>query len=201
LLLCSMMVVRLAVCIGFVAQYTRFAHAGGVNSSVGGCEDAVGGGNDVSIISYNLYWWCVSDEYGNCPQFANGEGWRILYANLNKNHPFDLMGLQECDKPEQIVQNSGYAGCMGYSGIADAALAWNTGKFTQLDKPGSAVVARDQYGDRYIQWVRLKVKTTGSTIFFANTHGPLGQCNGEAGERLAANYINAIKANKQPKTT
>ena len=49
------------------------------------------------VVTYNLYWWCVSDEYGNCPQYAAGKGFQQLYSRLRENGPFDLIGFQECD--------------------------------------------------------------------------------------------------------
>ena len=49
------------------------------------------------MVTYNLYWWCVSDEYGNCPQYAAGKGFQQLYSRLRENGPFDLIGFQECD--------------------------------------------------------------------------------------------------------
>merc|ERR1712007_85009 len=63
---------------------------------------------------------------------------------------------------------------------------------------GQVKVAQDKFGDRYMNWVRLAVKATGKTLFFANTHGPLEQCNGEQGPLIAQNYINAIKSNREP---
>ena len=49
------------------------------------------------VVTYNLYWWCVSDEYGNCPQNKDGKGFQKLFARIQQNGPFDLIGFQECD--------------------------------------------------------------------------------------------------------
>ena len=49
------------------------------------------------VVTYNLYWWCVSDETGRCPQYAGGKGFAQIYARLQQNGPFDLIGFQECD--------------------------------------------------------------------------------------------------------
>jgi hypothetical protein len=75
-------------------------------------------------------------------------------------------------------------------------MAWSNSKYTRLND-GFSVVASDQYGARVLNWVRLQ-EVDGSTIFFANTHGPLGQADGQAGENLANNYINAVESNIQP---
>ena len=50
------------------------------------------------------------------------------------------------------------------------------------------LMAQDKYGKRLMNWVRLRETATNASIFFANTHGPLGQCGGEAGAQAAANY-------------
>mmetsp|Transcript_38074 Transcript_38074/g.75498 ORF Transcript_38074/g.75498 Transcript_38074/m.75498 type:complete len:442 (+) Transcript_38074:92-1417(+) len=149
----------------------------------------------VQVISYNLYWWCVSDEYGNCPQFANGRGFNMLYDTIKRNGPVDLIGFQECDNVAQVLGGSSMApGFSSYAAPGDAPMAWNSQKFFKIGGPGQVWVAHDQYGNRFMNWVRLQVQGSSQTVFFANSHGPLNGCGPDLGNR----YLAGVNANKQP---
>ncbi|CAJ1444685.1 unnamed protein product, partial [Effrenium voratum] len=153
------------------------------------------------VVTYNLYWWCVSDEYGNCPQNADGKGFQGIYNRLQQNGPFDLIGFQECDDVGKIISGSGLATSFEYYTPAkgnDAAMAWQHEKFRAIEGPGVHWVARDKYGDRNVNWVRLQVVGSNTVIFFANTHGPLDQCGGKPGKTVAANYLSAVNQHKKP---
>ncbi|CAJ1388724.1 unnamed protein product, partial [Effrenium voratum] len=52
----------------------------------------------------------------------------------------------------------------------------------------------DKWGDRFLNWVRLKDHTTHTAIFFANTHGPLKQCGDHI---VAENYLKAVEGAKK----
>lgn len=149
----------------------------------------------IQVISYNLYWWCVSDEQRNCPQNANGKGFREIYDRVENggDGPFDLIGFQECDNIGQIIGGAGLSGRFDYyDAPGDAKMAWDNQKYFKIGGPGQVWVANDQYGNRYMDWVRLQVRATGQTVFFANTHGPLNGCGRDLGNR----YIDGIKSNK-----
>lgn len=149
----------------------------------------------VRVISYNLYWWCVSDEYGNCPQFANGRGFGMLYDTIKRHGPVDLIGFQECDNVGQILGGSSLAPSFSYyAAPGDGPMAWSNQKFFKIGGPGQVWVASDQYGNRFMNWVRLQVQGSSQTVFFANTHGPLNGCGPDLGGR----YLAGINANKQP---
>eukprot|EP00929_Paragymnodinium_shiwhaense_P095011 TRINITY_DN55958_c0_g2_i1.p1 TRINITY_DN55958_c0_g2~~TRINITY_DN55958_c0_g2_i1.p1 ORF type:complete len:352 (+),score=52.85 TRINITY_DN55958_c0_g2_i1:79-1134(+) len=154
----------------------------------------------VNVITYNLFWWCVSDEYKNCPQFAGGLGFQQLYSRINMHGPFDLIGFQECDNVGQVIGGLGLTGKFEYyTDPVDGPMAWNGQKFQLIPgSSGSVVIGSDQYGDRYVNFVRLTVLETGGTIFFANVHGPLGHCDGAAGDSVANAYIGAIQSRIQP---
>ena len=106
-------------------------------------------GLKVAVATYNLYWWCaaqtpehrpearlvatlalqlrcVSDKFGNCPQFAYGRGFQQLYQRIASN-PVDLFGFQECDDVEQVMAGAGLANFGYYStpGGNDAPMAWS----------------------------------------------------------------------------
>ncbi|CAJ1380436.1 unnamed protein product [Effrenium voratum] len=162
---------------------------------------ATGNGQPLVVVTYNLYWWCVSDEYGNCPQNADGKGFQGIYNRLQQNGPFDLIGFQECDDVGKIISGSGLATSFEYYTPAkgnDAAMAWQHEKFRAIEGPGVHWVARDKYGDRNVNWVRLQVVGSNTVIFFANTHGPLDQCGGKPGKTVAANYLSAVNQHKKP---
>eukprot|EP00929_Paragymnodinium_shiwhaense_P118998 TRINITY_DN90891_c0_g1_i1.p1 TRINITY_DN90891_c0_g1~~TRINITY_DN90891_c0_g1_i1.p1 ORF type:complete len:723 (+),score=152.59 TRINITY_DN90891_c0_g1_i1:83-2251(+) len=160
------------------------------------CGDVGDDQTILNVITYNQYWWCVSNRYGNCGKFSNGNGFRELYSRIQLNHPFDLAGFQECDHLAQIVQNSGYANCFDSyaphgAGRSDIGMMWNKKKFSHISH-GNVVIAKDKYGERHLDWVRLQVAKSAKTVYFANTHGPLEQCWGEDGTQVANNYVNAI---------
>lgn len=150
------------------------------------------------VVSYNLYWWCVSDEYRNCPQFSSGKGFNMLYDKIKQNGPFDLIGFQECDNVAQIIGGIGLSSRFSYyAAPGDGPMAWDNQKYAKIGDPGQFWIAKDQYGDRFMNWVRLQVQGSSQTIFFANTHGPLNGCGSDLGNR----YIEGINGNKQPADT
>ena len=83
-------------------------------------------GLKVAVATYNLYWWCVSNKFGNCPQFAFGTGFTQLYQRISTN-PVDLIGFQECDNVEQVVAGAGLSNFGYYSTPSgnDAPMAWS----------------------------------------------------------------------------
>lgn len=153
----------------------------------------------LNVVSYNLFWWCVSDQYRNCQANADGAGFDKLYERIKLNHPFDLIGLQECNDVTKIVHNTGYADCLDYYQPPvkegnDVAQAWNKNKYRKISE-GTEVVAADRYGKRRVNFVRLEIRT-GGTIFFANTHGPLEECAGEQGRKIGDAYVEVINKHK-----
>lgn len=141
---------------------------------------------DISVVSYNAYWWNVR---------ANNR-WSQLYNRVSSNRA-DLYGFQECENIEQVLQGAGIGTYQSYQGPNKPAgnpapLAWNGQVFTKIDGPGEFLVASDRYGARYMTWVRLR-HTSGATVLFANTHGPLGDC----GNTLGDNWRNGIITKKQ----
>ncbi|CAJ1365644.1 unnamed protein product, partial [Effrenium voratum] len=151
-------------------------------------------GSKLVVVTYNLFWWCVSDEYKNCPQYKDGLGFEKMYRTISDN-PADLLGLQECDDVVQVIKG---AGLQGYDYYAppkgnDAPMAWSQ-RFERLEGPQSVWVAKDKWGDRFLNWVRLKDHTTHTAIFFANTHGPLKQCGDNI---VAENYLKAVEGAKK----
>jgi len=155
--------------------------SGGQRLSMAG---SVGQGQ-VTVVSYNLYWWNVGQN----------NRWTELENTIAGQVPFDLIGFQECNSVDQIVRDVPLPGFDFFQGPFPnpCPIAWNTAVFTALGSPGQKWVAADVWGDRWMVWQRLQHKATGATVFFVNTHGPLGNCGSELGN----NWADGINANKQ----
>ena len=118
----------------------------------------------LQVVTYNLYWWCVSDEYGNCPQFAKGKGFAQLYSRLRQNGPFDLIGCQECDNPGPVIW--GIAWCFVPRVRACVRSCW-----TEVGLPGAF--------NGHWKWSR---RTHSTHEFFAWTkNGRTNHCRDEPG--------------------
>jgi len=141
----------------------------------------------IAVVSYNLYWWNVG---------ANNR-WNQLYETIKRNSPFDVIGFQECEDVARVLSDAGLSNFDHYQGPNKPAnnpapLAWNRDVFSKVGGPGNKWVASDQYGGRYMTWVRLQHIASGAKIFFANTHGPLGNC----GSTLGRNWVAGVNENK-----
>mmetsp|Transcript_69896 Transcript_69896/g.202571 ORF Transcript_69896/g.202571 Transcript_69896/m.202571 type:complete len:642 (-) Transcript_69896:180-2105(-) len=141
---------------------------------------------EITVISYNLFWWNVA---------ANNR-WAGIYQRISENLPFDLIGFQECENIEKIVNNAGLENFDFFQGPYlpnPAPMAWNRATFDRIGEPGTKWVARDQWGDRWMNWVRLRHRATGTPVLFVNTHGPLGPCGADLGE----NWVDGILENRE----
>eukprot|EP00435_Cladocopium_sp_Y103_P035348 s1793_g9.t1 len=104
----------------------------------------------------------------------------------------------ECDDVTRVLVGSNLTHFDYFAPGGDAPLAWRADRFQRLGDGGSVQVAQDKYGARMVNFVRLMDKVSKEVIFFANTHGPLGQCALPDGGEVAANYLKAINDFKQP---
>jgi hypothetical protein len=146
-----------------------------------------GSAAEISVVSYNNYWWNVG---------ANNR-WSQLYRRISENRA-DLYGFQECNNVQQVLDGAGIGTYESFQGPNKPAgnpapLAWNGQVFSKIGGPDSVWVASDQYGNRYMNWVRLRHIASGATVLFANTHGPLGNC----GNTLGDNWVNGLASNRQ----
>lgn len=157
------------------------------------------GGFRAKVLTYNLFWW-------NLFGLRGGEGRRSgrLIASSGWPEPCDVMGFQECDNIERIVQDAGlqneYTRIQGPHalGIAYRKVSWR-----ELGR-GQADIAEDRrdqwYGQRGVMWVRLQHRDRSRTLLFLNFHGPLplssgGKCGCEA---TAYNIMRVIGENADP---
>jgi hypothetical protein len=141
-------------------------------------------GSAVSVVSYNNYWWNVRQN----------SRWSSLYSRISSNRA-DLYGFQECNNVQQVLQGSSLGGYQSFQGPFPnpAPLAWKDSVFSRIGGPASIWVAKDQWGDRHMNWVRLRHRASGRTVFFANTHGPLNNC----GDSVGARWAQGITSNRQ----
>jgi hypothetical protein len=79
-----------------------------------------------------------------------------------------------------------------------APIAWNRNRFEALDNGSHVEVARDGCGSRVLEMVKLKDRSSGKRIFFANTHGPVAHvCGwGSSGSEYDKNMYDAIKTHR-----
>eukprot|EP00435_Cladocopium_sp_Y103_P037440 s1793_g9.t3 len=58
-----------------------------LHSTVSSTRRAMGcGGSKVVVVTYNLFWWCVSDEYKTCSQFKGNKGFQELFHTELTTH-------------------------------------------------------------------------------------------------------------------
>jgi len=159
------------------------------------------------VVTYNLYWWCMSGKNNapgkSCPQYANDKGFHMIWDKMKQYGPFDLVGFQECDDASKMFNGVGYGQTHAWKqGPSDIGMGYDKTKFDPLGDFNSTQIEVDQWGPRYIAWIRLKQKDGGANIFFANTHGPLpgphGSMDGPHGHLVAEHYIKAVADNIQP---
>jgi endonuclease/exonuclease/phosphatase family metal-dependent hydrolase len=150
---------------------------------------AAGGvGPTVRVLSYNLFWWNL---FGR--RRGNGGSAGRLIAEAAATAAFDVMAFQECDDAARVLRDAGlaaggeYATFNGGKALAVTYLAarWELLASGREDVAEDARVPGQYYGRRAVAWVRLRHRTSGRTLFFANHHGPLpvgsgGACGGEA---------------------
>merc|ERR1712154_585602 len=77
------------------------------------------------------------------------------------------------------------------------AIAFRKSSWSKLDS-NSAVVAEDRhdqyYGERIVNWARLRHRKSGKVVFFVNHHGPLPVNSGGkyGGEATARNILRVV---------
>jgi len=184
---------------------SKFAAAAAQNKSLSGAAA------QIKVLTYNLEWWANYQQWphpgGNTINPALGEN----IVKDAKIQGFDLMGFQECEGVDIIVDSAkkaGLPGNWGTSGVHEGksigiCIAYNTDTFSFIAQ-GNDFVGEDQpgahwYGKRKAQWVRLAHKASGQTVFYLNHHGPIpintgGKCGAKA---TAWNILKIIGQNAQ----
>lgn len=147
------------------------------------------------MLTYNLFWWNLFGvRAGN-----GGSAGKLI----NASGPFDIMGFQECESVQRVLDDAGLREShIGVQGPHALGLAYRKDTWEVLAK-GEQAVAEDRpeqnYGLRGVQWVRLRHLTSGHIVFFLNHHGPLpintgGIC---AGRATASNMLKVVGQNMQ----
>jgi endonuclease/exonuclease/phosphatase family metal-dependent hydrolase len=142
-----------------------------------------------------------------CPQFAHDKGLHQLAARVKQHGPFDIIGMQECEDVNKIASELGWMDShewhqgSGIRGEADLGVGFNKTMFEKIGDWQAKKVAEDAYGPRYLDYIRLKHKESGGTLFLGNTHGALPwhtDCSGAGGDQKAKAYIDAVNAYIEP---
>lgn len=147
---------------------------------------AMGGSQNLKVLTYNLFWWNLFGRRG-----GNGGSAGSLLRDAGASWPFDIMAFQEADEIWWPLSEAGltYAeySVETSAGLA-LAVAWRHTAWRKL-AVGTERIAEDRpdqwYGRRGVLWVRLQSYATGRTVLFANHHGPLpvstgGICGGRS---------------------
>lgn len=154
----------------------------------------------VKILSYNLFWWQLFD----IQKSANGAPFRLI-EDSNRPIPYDLLAFQECEDGPLVLRGANmldrytwYPG-MGTKTTA-ICMAFLTENWEHLNNGWTTVgedTAEQWFGVRAVQWIRIRHRRAGKTVFFMNHHGPTpvgsgGKCGGEA---IANKMLSVIHAN------
>jgi len=155
----------------------------------------------IKVLTYNLQWWKNYQQY---PKVHGDTINPAIGANIvkyDKIEPFDIMGMQECEIMQKVIDSAKSQGLQGnwvtkeywngkYDGSSvDIGIAYKSDTFDFINY-GQGFVAEDAppgvnyYGKRAAQWLRLKHKASGQTVFALNHHGPTavgagGVCGGK----------------------
>jgi len=145
----------------------------------------------MSVLSYNLFWWNL---FGRRNGNGNSAG-RLIAAN----GPYDIMGFQECEDVGRVLADAGLQHThQALPGGHALAIAYKKSSWERLGSD-TAVVAEDRhdqyYGERVLNWARLRHKKTQKVVFFANHHGPLpvnsgGKYGGDATAHKILGVVN-----------
>mmetsp|Transcript_10071 Transcript_10071/g.25223 ORF Transcript_10071/g.25223 Transcript_10071/m.25223 type:complete len:394 (-) Transcript_10071:204-1385(-) len=156
----------------------------------------------VKVLTYNLFWWNLFGQ-----RHGNGGSAGHNIRDSVRGEAYDLMGFQECENLDWVLGDAGLAGQYGrVLGQHATCLAYRSATW-DLIASARADVAEDQpsqyYGRREAEWVRLRHKGTGKTMFFVNHHGPLpvnsgGVCGGQG---TAFNLLKLIGENAHKSDT
>lgn len=146
---------------------------GSIHNGAGTCTSPTNNDpNTLHLLSYNLFWWKAFGIFGG----------QKLIDRIKTTLPADLMAFQECSDVRSVLDRTGLSCYASYDAGHAVALAWNPSKFEKLSS-NRVMVGLDHGYEKYnanrvLGFVRLKMKSNGKTIFFANIHGVLGVNSG-----------------------
>lgn len=165
------------------------AFAGGEAAVPGGCRTyyrAQGGGcaapqptpapasaGRIKVVTYNLFWW---NAFGG-NRWSSGES---VLRNIRDNLGSALLGVQECDDPWLVQQNTGYQPASSFAGAQGTFV--DGGLFEVSGAVGGTghrdLQATGRWGPRYATWAQVTHKPTGRSIWHFNTHWCVHSGNG-----------------------
>jgi len=154
----------------------------------------------LKVLTYNLYWWRLFDQ-GKPAGFykTNPSSGASALELIVRTAPYDMMGFQECEDEGWVLGHAHLAAHYTIFRDRGCCMAFRKMDWALMSR-GVKPVAKDNYGLRPAQWMRLRHITTGRMVFFMNHHGPIPiNSGGQWGEVAAATKIlQAIKENADP---
>jgi len=163
--------------------------------NIGTTSEGSQGGAQFKILSYNLFWWNLFGK-------RNGNG-KSAGKLIARSGPYDIMGFQECDDVQRVLRDAGLQNShAALPGGHALAIAYRRAAWHKLDS-GTINVAEDRrdqyYGNRAVNWARLRHISTGKVVLFVNHHGPLPVNSGgkDGGESTARNILRVIGEQSQ----
>ena len=143
------------------------------------------------VVSYNIFWW---NAFGQNPW----KGEKIIENIREKLRP-EALGLQECDSPSRIRQETGLAEASKFAGAQGVMMDPSRLRVVEGTSGSEDLRATGKWGARYVTWVQLADKSTGRSFWHFNTHwcvasGNGRTCNEEVRYTGARNMLNVIRA-------
>jgi len=180
---------------GNCQYYTQYCGTDNINrqcrKTCGLCGSApiTGGSTKIKVVSYNLFWW-------NAFQQNPSKGSDII-ANI-KGMQADVLGLQECNNAGSVTSRTGnmYNAVSSFSD--NQGVMTKPGVFSVLSQGSRDLQARGKWGNRYVNWVKLRHLSSGRSFWVFNTHWCVASgngytCNGGVRQAGAKNMLRAIR--------
>lgn len=157
------------------------------------CGGGGGGGSGaaarIKVVSYNLFWW---NAFKQNPSKSSG-----IIANI-RGMQADTLGLQECNDAGAVASRTGNM----YTAVSpfndNQGVMMKPGVFNVLAQGSRDLQARGKWGNRYVNWVKLRHVVSGRSFWHFNTHWCVASGNGytcNSGVRAAGakNMVRAIR--------
>jgi len=158
--------------------------------------------SSVGLLTFNLEWWHTFNQAAGPKNYKDLDSNNMtkFISGLATAQNLELMVFQECDDVEYVLHASPPLRGLyrGLQSDKSTGIAFKMASFDLLDH-GYTLVAedaeREYWGQRTLQWARLKHIVSDKIVFLANHHGPLpvnsgGICGGEI---TALNILRVIQ--------
>jgi len=140
------------------------------------------------VVSYNLFWW-------NAFQQTPSKSESIVY-NIQYTLRPDTIGMQECNSAGTIQSKTTYQPASQWND--NNGVSVRPGALTALSSGSRNLNARGRWGNRYVNWAKLRHQSSGRSFWHFNTHwcccnGNGYTCDADTRYRGAQNMLQAIQ--------